>query len=122
MAKERISTHVRAAVMAAHTHCVACGTWDARECGHIVSEAEGGKAIADNLVRLCDVCNTAQGSVSVAFAAYAEYSESRAAIETGRAQWQAYITRQKAWTQAQARVKAGTLKVNPYGNRPLAYG
>lgn len=88
--KARIPAPIRRHVMSAFTCCAACGTWDARECGHLVAESRGGAMVAENFVRLCDVCNTAQGNANVAFRGYAAYTESRAEIESRRAYWARY--------------------------------
>lgn len=89
--KARIPAATRAMVMAASTHCVACGTWDADECGHIVSEFCGGTVELSNLVRLCGSCNRVMFTASVSFAAFATYTESPALIRSRRAYWSRYI-------------------------------
>ena len=79
--KSRIPAKIRNEVFARFNCCAACGTWDAREAGHLVSEANGGAMVLENFVRLCDVCNKVQGTANVVFRAYAPYSEARAEIE-----------------------------------------
>ena len=93
--KSHIPASIRTHVMAQYSCCVACGTWDANECGHIVAEANGGAMTKENFVRLCGSCNRVQGTRSVAFGAYAEYTESRALIESRRAYWSRYCGRAK---------------------------
>lgn len=88
--KAKIPARIRNAVFARFDCCAACGTWDARECGHIIAEANGGAMVVENFVRLCDVCNKTQSTANVAFRAYAPYSESRAEIESRRAYWAKY--------------------------------
>ena len=95
--KSRIPAKIRNEVFARFDCCAACGTWDAREAGHLVSEANGGAMVLENFVRLCDVCNKVQGTANVAFRAYAQapaldvsYGEAIATIETNRAHWAKY--------------------------------
>ena len=88
--KARIPASIRNAVFARFECCAACGTWDADNCGHIISEANGGAMVADNFVLLCGSCNRAQGTANVAFRAYARYTETPAMIRTRRAHWAKY--------------------------------
>lgn len=88
--KARIPAAIRNEVFARFDCCAACGTWDADECGHIVAEANGGAMVVENFVRLCGRCNRLQGTATVAFRAYAAYSESPAEITTRRAYWAKY--------------------------------
>lgn len=88
--KSHIPAKIRNAVFARFDCCVACGTWDADACGHLVAEANGGAMVAENFVRLCNRCNQLQGTATAAFRAYATYTESRAEIESRRAYWAKY--------------------------------
>jgi hypothetical protein len=88
--KARIPAAIKRHVMSAFTCCAACGTWDADECGHLISEANGGAMVPENFVRLCGRCNRLQGRANVAFRAFAPYTESRAEIESRRAYWAKY--------------------------------
>lgn len=101
--KVRIPASVRNEVFARHTCCAACGTWDADECGHLVAESNGGKAIASNLVRLCGSCNRTQANADVAFAEFAALTLEPALVISRRAYWAKYC--------GAARGKA---KVKPY--------
>ena len=49
--KSRIPAKIRNEVFARFNCCAACGTWDAREAGHLVSEANGGAMVLENFVR-----------------------------------------------------------------------
>lgn len=89
--KARIPATIKKSVMTRFTCCVACGTWDAKACGHIVAESNGGAMVAENFVRLCHDCNGVQGNKNVTFLAYAEYTESRALAESRRAYWAKYL-------------------------------
>lgn len=89
--KARIPAAIKKSVMTRFTCCVACGTWDAKACGHIVAEANGGAMVESNFVRLCNDCNSVQGSKDVVFLGYAEYTESRALTESRRARWAKYL-------------------------------
>jgi hypothetical protein len=89
--KAAIPAALRAEIFARFDCCAACGTWDADECGHIVAESNGGAMIVDNFIRLCGSCNRAQASCSVAFAAFATLTESRALVQTRRAYWKKYL-------------------------------
>ena len=91
MAKAHIPAAIKTAVMSTFTCCVACGTWDADECGHIVAESNGGAMVVDNFVRLCGSCNRKQANRSVCFAAFATYTESPALIRSRRAYWAKYL-------------------------------
>ena len=90
MAKKSIAPAIRALVLASHDCCVVCGTWDADECGHIVSEANGGEAVQSNLVRMCGRCNRVQGKANVAFRGFATYTLEPALVTTRRAYWAKY--------------------------------
>jgi len=89
--KAYVPAAIRAHVMTQFSCCVACGTWDADACGHIVAESKGGKMEKENFVRLCHSCNSVQGSACVTFAAFASYTESAALIISRRAYWASYI-------------------------------
>ena len=88
--KVRIPAATRATVLASHNCCVACGTWDADECGHLIAEANGGSVAVENLVRICGRCNKLQGKANVAFAAFATYTLEPALVQTRRAYWAKY--------------------------------
>ena len=88
--KARIPAAIRNTIFARHACCVACGTWDADECGHIVAEANGGAMVVENFIRLCGACNRLQGTASVKIAAYATYTEAPALITSRRAHWAKY--------------------------------
>ena len=90
MPKQRISASIRAQVMSRFSCCVACGTWDADEVGHIVAESKGGTLASSNLVRLCGNCNRVQHNAEVAFAAFAQYTIEPAVIISRRAYWEKY--------------------------------
>lgn len=89
--KARIPAAIKAYVMSTYPCCVACGTWDADECGHLIAEANGGAMVPENFVRLCGSCNRMQGTASVRFKEYATYSESPAEIRSRRAYWARYV-------------------------------
>lgn len=112
--KAHIPAHIKAHVMTRFTCCVACGTWDAKACGHIVAESKGGAMVAENFVRLCNDCNLAQGNNPAAFAAHADYTESRALCETRRAQWAAYCKGVRNYLAMQEKFESGKVKVNGY--------
>ena len=103
MKKASIPAATRATVFAKHSCCVACGTWDADECGHIVAESNGGTVEESNLVRLCGSCNRTQASADVAFASFASYTLDPALVTSRRAYWAKYC--------GAARGKA---KIKPY--------
>lgn len=63
--KQYISKDIREAIKLRDCVCQACGTNDAREMGHIVAESNFGGIEFENLMLLCDICNTAQGNVTV---------------------------------------------------------
>jgi hypothetical protein len=95
--KSRIPAKIRNEVFARFNCCAACGTWDAREAGHLVSEANGGAMVLENFVRLCDVCNKVQGTANVVFKAYAApiandvpYGDAIALTNSRRAYWAKY--------------------------------
>ena len=88
--KAPIPTALRNAVMAKNDCCVACGTWDAEECGHLISEINGGPMILENLVRMCGHCNRRLHDKNVAFKVYAPYATSPALITSRRAYWARY--------------------------------
>ncbi len=95
--KSRIPAKIRNEVFTRFNCCAACGTRDAREAGHLVSEANGGAMVIENFVRLCDVCNKVQGTANVVFRGYAiapaldvSYGEAIPTIESNRAYWAKY--------------------------------
>ena len=89
--KAYIPAAIRAHVMQEFRCCVACGTWDADACGHLVAESKGGKMVKENFVRLCHSCNSVQGTAKISFAEYAGYTESAALIISRRAYWARYV-------------------------------
>lgn len=101
--KATIPAEIKNHVFSTFECCVACGTWDADECGHLIAESTGGAMVKENFVRLCGSCNRVQGTVNIRFAAYAEYSESPAVIRSRRAYWAKYCGQSR-----------GTIKVKPY--------
>jgi len=112
--KASIPESIKAHVLTAYDSCVACGHWDAIECGHIVAESRGGAMVKENFVRLCGHCNRAQGNYPAQFGAYAAYTESRAMAETNRAQWAAYCESVRLYYQMQDALEAGRVKRNGY--------
>ena len=101
--KAHINTATRTTVIARDGHCVTCGTWDARDMGHIVAECNGGSNEADNLVLMCNCCNTTLGSATLQIETRAPYREARADIEKARvgfAKW--------------ARSARGAKRIKPY--------
>jgi len=107
MKKQSIPAATRAIVMASHDSCVACGTWDANDCGHLVAEANGGGVEPSNLVRLCSACNGAQGTASVVFGAFAPRELEPALVISRRAYWVTYC----------GAARMSRLKLKPY--RPV---
>ena len=93
--KAYIPANIRAHVEASSTHCVACGTWDADQCGHIIAESNGGQMVPENFIRLCGSCNAKQGTASAAFKSFATYSIEPAIILTRRAYWAKYCAAAK---------------------------
>ena len=114
MSKASIPASIVTYVMTRFTCCVACGTWDAIECGHIVAESKGGAMVKENFVRLCGHCNRLQGVIPAEFVGHADYTESRALVETRRAQWAAYCKIARNYIAQQAKVESGKAKVNGY--------
>jgi hypothetical protein len=103
MRKATIPAATRATVFAKHDSCVACGTWDADECGHLIAESNGGSVDAVNLVRLCSACNRAQASANVVFGTFATFSLEPALVTSRRAYWAKYCGAAR-----------GTVKVKAY--------
>ena len=101
--KARIPAATRALVTARHTCCVACGTWDASDMGHLIAESRGGSIESDNLVLMCHSCNTKQADANVVFGAFASYTETPALIISRRAYWARYCSAAR-----------GTAKLKPY--------
>ena len=114
MAKKAIPAKVKAALFARDSHCKCCGTWDANHAGHVVAERNGGQAILENLVRMCETCNTSLGGFDAEFASYAHYTESRATIETNRAKWLTYVAMLRKYHTSQKNLDNGLTKRNPY--------
>ena len=112
--KAHIPAHIKAYVMTRFTCCVACGTWDAKACGHIVAESKGGAMVEENFVRLCYDCNLLQGTSPAEFIGHATYTESRALCETRRAQWATYCKDARNYIAQQEKVESGKSKVNGY--------
>lgn len=110
--KAHIPAAIVAHVMTRFDSCVACGHWDAIECGHIVAESKGGAMVKENFVRLCGHCNRKQGTFPAEFAGHATYTESRALAETRRAQWAAYCKAARNHIAMQAKFESGEVKVN----------
>lgn len=109
--KAHIPAEIKAHVMTAYACCVACGTWEADECGHIVAESKGGEMVKENFVRLCGFCNRKQGTATVAFKMFAQPSsdsmtlgEHKARVTTNRAYWSRYC----------GVAKSSKIKVKPY--------
>lgn len=100
--KATIPAATKAQVFAANNCCVACGTWDADECGHLVAEANGGTVDASNLVRLCGSCNRVQATANVAFAEFATLTLEPALVISRRAYWAKYTSA----ARGSARIKA----------------
>jgi hypothetical protein len=121
MAKLTISRKIKLAVRASYAGCVCCGTWDAFDTGHVVSEKRGGTLEMVNLRLMCDRCNGALSSANAEFARYATPNDgARAVVETNRAAWFAYCDAAIKFWDAQTKVDAGEIKRNPY-KKPKAY-
>lgn len=121
MAKLTISRSIKLQVRASYAGCVCCGTWDAFDTGHVVSEANGGSLEMINLRLMCDRCNGALGSANAEFKRYATPNEGdRATVETNRAAWFAYCDHAKKFWDTQAKVEKGKVKNNPY-KKPKPY-
>jgi hypothetical protein len=121
MAKLTISRKVKLAVRASYAGCVCCGTWDAFDTGHVVSEANGGSLDLVNLRLMCDRCNGALGSANAEFAGYATPNDgTRAVVETNRAAWFSYCDQAIKFWAAHAKVERGEIDRNPY-KKPKAY-
>jgi hypothetical protein len=121
MAKKRISNRLKAMVRASYAGCVCCGTWDAFDTGHVVSENRGGTLDLDNLRLMCDRCNGAIRNANCRFARYATPNDgTRAVVETNRAAWFAYCDAEIKYWDAQDRVAVKSSKQNPY-RRPEPY-
>ena len=120
MAKQYITKATKTALRASYDGCVCCGTWDAYDCGHVMSEARGGSVDLSNLRLMCTRCNGALGNANASFAKYATPNNGeRAVVETNRAAWFAYCDAERAYWDAQDRaIKRG--KRNPH-KRPTAY-
>jgi len=121
MSKQKISDKIKNAIRAKYAGCVCCGTWDAWDCGHIISEKRGGSIDESNLVRMCERCNGALNDANARFSSYATLgTESRAQIETNRAAWFAYCDAEKKFWNASDKLAEGKIKQNPY-RRPKPY-
>ena len=90
--KEYIPASIREYVKEVFPCCVACGTWDADNCGHIIAESNGGAMVKENFVRLCGACNRAQGVVNVVFASYAGFALDPATVIARRIYWVKYCS------------------------------
>jgi hypothetical protein len=121
MSKKSVSDRIKREVRARFTHCVCCGTWDAYDTGHIVSEKRGGTLDSENLLRMCDRCNGALRSANCRFASYASPTGGlQAPTESNRARWFAYCDAEIKFWDAFDRVVKGDSKINPY-KRPAPY-
>jgi len=119
--KASIPAKVKLEVRASYEGCVCCGTWDSRDCGHIISESRGGSLALSNLVLMCATCNGALGNANARFAAYATPNNGeRAIVSTNRAAWFLYCDAELAYWKAEDRVAKGESKKNPY-RRPKPY-
>lgn len=101
--KQVIPADIRAHVMQSFDCCAACGSWDSKDCGHLIAESNGGAMVKENFVRLCNNCNGVQGSASVVFKAFAPYTIEPALIISRRAYWAKYC-----------RAARGSHKIKPY--------
>ena len=121
MAKLTVSRKIKDTVRSTYAGCVCCGTWDAFDTGHVVSEARGGTLDLVNLRLMCDRCNGALRSANAEFSRYATPNDGqRAVVETNRAAWFAYCDAAIAYWDAQSRVEKGKAKRNPY-KKPAPY-
>jgi hypothetical protein len=119
--KASISDKIKLAVRASYAGCVCCGTWDARDCGHVISEKRGGTLDLSNLRLMCNYCNGALRSANCRFERYATPNDgARPIVETNRAAWIAYCNEEIRFWDAEDRVVKGQSKNNPY-RRPAAY-
>jgi hypothetical protein len=114
MSKQKISDKTKLAIRAKYVGCVCCGTWDAWDSGHIISEKRGGSIDESNLVLMCARCNGALGNANARFSQYATPTESRAEIETNRAGWFSYCDAEKKFWDASDKLGQGKIKQNPY--------
>ena len=120
MAKQKISPAMKKLIRAKYAGCVCCGTWDAFDCGHIISEKRGGSIDESNLLKMCARCNGALGDSNARFSLYATPTESRAEIETNRAAWFTYCDAENKFWKASDQFAKGKIKQNPY-RRPEPY-
>ena len=104
MRKEAIKASVRRAVFAKHDCCVTCGNWDVTDCGHIVSESNGGPATLDNLVPMCGTCNRMLGETNLVIKHFATYSEPKEPVLRNRRLFE-------KWCGA---ARTGRVKVKPF--------
>lgn len=115
MAKAYIPSAARVACMAKNGGaCVACGDGDTAhvECGHIISEANGGGVEPSNLVPLCGACNRALGNANLAIAEFCPpirecgygYSQALIGLEARRERF-------ARWAGA---ASSGRIRVRPY--------
>lgn len=120
MSKKQIPAKLKAHILARDSHCACCGTWDANHAGHIIACANGGAMEAENLLRMCEFCNTKLGNYDAEFAAYATYNESRPETETNRAKWLAYVNALRKYHDAEKNCRRGLTKRNAY-KKPKPY-
>ncbi len=119
--KASVSDKIKRELRATYAGCVCCGTWDARDSGHVVSEKRGGSLDIANLRLMCGYCNGALRSANCRFASYATPNDgNRATVETNRAAWIAYCNAEIRFWDAEDRVVKGSSKNNPY-TRPKPY-
>jgi hypothetical protein len=119
--KAAVSDKIKLLVRASYAGCVCCGTWDARDTGHVISEKRGGTLDISNLRLMCAYCNGALRSANCRFESYATPNDgARAVVETNRAAWVAYCNAEIRFWEAGDRVVKGISKNNPY-TRPAAY-
>ena len=111
MAKAKIPAKIKTQVRATFSHCVCCGTWDAKDCGHIISEKRGGAMQAENFVLMCRDCNTALGDANCEFSAFAKPNDgAQAIVMSNRARWIAYANAARLFFKAQDDLKSGKIK------------
>lgn len=121
MSKKSIKDSTKATVRATYAGCICCGTWDAFDTGHVISEARGGSLDMSNLRLMCDRCNGAIGSANFRVQRYATPNEGqRAVVESNRAAWFTYCDAERAFWDAEDRVAAQKIACNPY-KRPAPY-
>jgi len=101
--KSKIPASIRNYVMQSFDCCAACGTWDSKDCGHLVAESNGGAMVAENFVRLCNHCNGVQANANVVFGTFAPYTIEPALIISRRAYWTKYCKSAR-----------GSHKIKPY--------